>query len=66
MLQLRLLVLDEPYSALDPTLAVALLALLQDLKAQGTTLLLASHDKAFMSALCDRVLGLGGAPSGCG
>ena len=58
MLQPRLLVLDEPFSALDPTLAVALLALLQHLKAQGTALLLASHDEAFVDALCDRVLRL--------
>ena len=65
MLQPRLLVLDEPFSALDPILAVALLALLQDLRAQGTALLLASHDEAFVADLCDRTLRLGAA-SACG
>jgi len=65
MLQPRLLVLDEPFSALDPTLAMALLGLLQELKVQGTALLLASHDEAFVADLCDRVLRLGEA-SVCG
>jgi ABC-type glutathione transport system ATPase component len=58
MLKPVLLVLDEPFSALDPTLAGHLLALLLDLKAEGTALLLASHDGTAVKALCDRVVGL--------
>lgn len=58
MLEPALLVLDEPFSALDPTLAGHLLALLLDLKAEGTALLLASHDAAAVETLCDRVIGL--------
>jgi len=58
MLEPALLVLDEPFSALDPTLAGHLLALLLDLKAEGTALLLASHDGAAVEVLCDRVLEL--------
>jgi len=58
MLEPALLVLDEPFSALDPTLAGHLLALLLDLKAEGTALLLASHDGLAVEALCDRVMEL--------
>ena len=56
MLEPVLLVLDEPCSALDPTLASHLLALLLDLKATGTALLFASHDLVAVQALCDQVL----------
>lgn len=58
MLEPALLVLDEPFSALDSTLAGHLLALLLDLKAEGTALLMASHDGRAVEALCDRVVGL--------
>lgn len=57
-LEPALLVLDEPFSALDATLAGHLRTLLLDLKAQGTALLLASHDEATVAALCDQRLGL--------
>ena len=40
----RLLLLDEPTASLDDQAADALLALLQDLKGQGCTLVIASHD----------------------
>ncbi len=56
MLEPALLVLDEPFSALDATLASHLLALLLDLKAEGTALLLASHDQAAVEVLCDRAM----------
>ena len=63
MLEPALLVLDEPFSALDPTLAGHLAALLLELKAEGTALLLASHDLASVETLCDRMLVLqGGRP----
>lgn len=56
MLEPRLLVLDEPCSALDPTLAAHLLALLLEVKAGGTALLLVSHDLPLVAALCDQLL----------
>jgi ABC-type glutathione transport system ATPase component len=56
MLEPALLVLDEPFSALDATLQGHLLALLQDLKAEGTALLVASHDLLSVRALCDQML----------
>lgn len=63
MLQPQLLVLDEPLSALDPTLAGHLLELLLELKAEGTALLFVSHDLLAVRRLCDRMLVLyGGEP----
>jgi peptide/nickel transport system ATP-binding protein len=56
MLEPDLLVLDEPFSALDATLASHLLELLLALKAEGTALLLASHDLPTVAALCDQLL----------
>lgn len=67
MLQPRLLVLDEPLSALDPTLAGHLLELLLELKAEGTALLFVSHDLLAVRRLCDRMLVLyGGEPMALG
>jgi oligopeptide/dipeptide ABC transporter ATP-binding protein len=56
MLEPALLVLDEPLSALDPTLAGHLLELLMELKAAGTALLFVSHDLPAARRLCDQAL----------
>jgi ABC-type glutathione transport system ATPase component len=58
MLAPAVLVLDEPFSALDPTLASHLRALLLNLKAEGLALLMASHDRVSVAGLCDRTLAL--------
>jgi ABC-type glutathione transport system ATPase component len=58
MLKPAVLVLDEPFSALDPTLMGHLLALLLALKAEGMALLLSSHDMASIQVLCDQELRL--------
>ncbi len=65
MLGPALLVLDEPFSALDPTLGGHLLALLLSLKAEGTALLLVSHDLPSVRGLCDQMLLLQGGQSLC-
>ena len=63
MLEPRLLVLDEPLSALDPTLAGHLLELLLELKAEGLSLLFVSHDLPAVARLCEHILVLyGGEP----
>jgi heme ABC exporter ATP-binding subunit CcmA/heme exporter protein CcmB len=49
----RLLLLDEPYTGLDPVAADALTALLSDLNAEGRTLLLTTHALESL-ALTDR------------
>ena len=63
MLSPQLLALDEPLSALDPTLAGHLLELLLELKGEGLSLLFVSHDLPAVARLCDRTLVLyGGEP----
>jgi ABC-2 type transport system ATP-binding protein len=50
----QLLVLDEPFSGLDPVNADMLLAVLDDLRANGTTLILSSHQMWQLEELCSR------------
>jgi ABC-2 type transport system ATP-binding protein len=50
----ELLVLDEPFTGLDPVNAEVLLATLNDLKSRGTTLVLSSHQMWQLEQLCDR------------
>ncbi len=49
----ELLILDEPFSGLDPVNAEMLLAALRRLKAQGTTLVLSSHHMWQLEELCE-------------
>ncbi len=51
----RLLVLDEPTEGLDTQTRMALRRLIVDLKAEGTAILLISHDADDVRALADRV-----------
>jgi ABC-2 type transport system ATP-binding protein len=50
----QLLVLDEPFSGLDPVNADVLLALLNELRDGGTTLVLSSHQMWQLETLCSR------------
>jgi polar amino acid transport system ATP-binding protein len=52
----RLLLLDEVTSALDPELVGEVLALLRDLRGQGITMLLATHEMAFARDAADEVV----------
>lgn len=62
-----LLILDEPTSGLDPASKRKVLALLAGLRAEGTTIVLVSHDLEAIAAVCDRVACLdGGAIAACG
>lgn len=49
----QLLVLDEPFSGLDPVNADVLLATLRELQSNGTTLVLSSHQMWQLETLCD-------------
>ena len=51
----ELLILDEPYSGLDPAGRKQLRELLLNLKSQGKTILLSSHIVPDVEAVCDRV-----------
>jgi ABC-2 type transport system ATP-binding protein len=50
----QLLVLDEPFSGLDPVNADVLLSVLNELKNNGTTLILSSHQMWQLEDLCER------------
>jgi len=51
----RLLLLDEVTSALDPELVGEVLALIRELKGDGMTMLIATHEMAFAREVADRV-----------
>jgi ABC-2 type transport system ATP-binding protein len=50
----ELLILDEPFSGLDPINAETLLGALRELKAGGATLILSSHQMWQIEDLCER------------
>lgn len=52
----RLLLLDEPFSGLDPVSARDLQRVLQDQRRAGRAILLSTHNMALAEALCDRLL----------
>ncbi len=51
----RALLLDEVTSALDPELVGEVLALVRDLKADGMTMLLATHEMSFAAEVADEI-----------
>ena len=50
----QLLVLDEPFSGLDPVNAEILIGIFNEMKANGTTLILSSHQMWQLEELCER------------
>jgi ABC-type polar amino acid transport system ATPase subunit len=52
----ELLLLDEVTSALDPELVGDVLDLVRELKSDGTTIVMATHEMAFAREVADRVL----------
>lgn len=54
--QPQLLVLDEPFSGLDPVNQEHVLSILTELKQQGTTILLSAHQMALVERLADTML----------
>jgi len=51
-----LLILDEPFQGLDPVNVELLKALIRELQANGTTIVLSAHEMNLVEALCDRIL----------
>ena len=56
----ELLLLDEITSALDPELVGEVLDLVRELAADGTTIVMATHEMAFARDVADRVVFLDG------
>ena len=52
----KLLILDEPFSGLDPINQEHVLDILTELKQQGTTILLSAHQMALVERVADRML----------
>ena len=51
----RVLLLDEVTSALDPVLVNEVLAIVRDLKHDGMTMMLATHEMGFATQVADEV-----------
>lgn len=52
----QILLCDEPTSGLDVALTLEVATLLQSVQNRGVTMLIASHDLAFLSQIADRIL----------
>src|SRR5208283_4819929 len=51
----ELLILDEPFTGLDPVNAEVLKDAVLDLKRAGTTVVFSTHDMSVAERLCDRI-----------
>ena len=54
--QPQLLILDEPFSGLDPVSAEAIRAAILELRRAGATVILSTHDMSTAEDMCDRIL----------
>ena len=55
-LELDILCFDEPTSALDPELTVEVLRVIKDLKKEGRTMIIVTHEMEFARNVSDRVI----------
>ena len=51
----RLVILDEPFSGLDPVSAESIREAILELRRRGTTVVLSTHDMNVAETLCDRI-----------
>ena len=56
MLNPRVILLDEPFAGVNPTMAQTLVSLIRRLQAEGTTFLIIDHAMTIIMSLCERVL----------
>jgi polar amino acid transport system ATP-binding protein len=56
----KVLLLDEVTSALDPVLIAEVLSLISELKADGITMIISTHEMGFAKRIADRVIFLAG------
>jgi polar amino acid transport system ATP-binding protein len=55
-LEPRVMLFDEPTSALDPELVGGVLAVMRELREDGMTMVVVSHEMSFARAAADRVV----------
>jgi ABC-2 type transport system ATP-binding protein len=53
--QPKLLILDEPFSGLDPVSAESIRAAILELRNQGVTVILSTHDMSVAESMCDYI-----------
>lgn len=51
----RLLILDEPFSGLDPVSAQSIRGAILELRRSGSTVVLSTHDMGVAESMCDRI-----------
>jgi ABC-2 type transport system ATP-binding protein len=51
-----LVIIDEPFTALDPINTQLVKAVLQELRNQGTTIIMSTHQMRQVEEMCDRIL----------
>ena len=56
MLQPKLIMLDEPFAGVNPTMVQTLLDLIRSVQAEGKSIFVIDHAMAIMMGLCERVL----------
>jgi ABC-2 type transport system ATP-binding protein len=54
--QPELIIIDEPFAALDPVNTQLVKDLMRELRAQGTTILMSTHQMHQVEELCDRIV----------
>ena len=52
----RLIILDEPFSGLDPVNADLLMDAIMEMKEKGAAIIFSSHDMSKVTAVCDRLV----------
>jgi ABC-2 type transport system ATP-binding protein len=52
----KLLILDEPFTGLDPVSADSLRAAILEIRRRGSTVILSTHDMAVAETMCDSIL----------
>jgi ABC-2 type transport system ATP-binding protein len=52
----KLLILDEPFSGLDPVSADTMRAAILEMRSRGTTVILSTHDMGVAETFCDSIL----------
>ena len=56
ILRPKILLFDEPTSALDPALTGEIVNVIKDLKSDGATMLIVTHDMAFAEKVSDKII----------